>query len=270
MAIAGSALLAWWRQERIVYQPPRLGGRAHPAGEEGGGGVAEVDYAAADGQRLRGFLIGASDARGVLLCFHGNAEVAAWQLPWALAVARRTGWRVLLAEYRGYAGLGGTPTYAGVALDAAAAVRLALEQVGGERGRLALFGHSLGSAVAAEAAAGLAEQGHSNPHALLLQAPFTSAREMARFVVLPPVLLAWRFISRVHYDTRARVAALDVPVWVAHGDRDPVVPVRMGRAVFAAARRPGSLLVIAGAGHNDLEARGGDAYWTWLERALER
>jgi hypothetical protein len=38
--------------------------------------------------------------------------------------------------------------------------------------------------------------------------------------------------------------------------------------VHAAARMPGELLVVPGAGHNDVDEAGGDAYWRWLERAL--
>jgi hypothetical protein len=44
----------------------------------------------------------------------------------------------------------------------------------------------------------------------------------------------------------------------------------MGREVFAAARHPGELLVVNGAGHNDVAEVGGEKYWSWLERALRR
>jgi pimeloyl-ACP methyl ester carboxylesterase len=78
----------------------------------------------------------------------------------------------------------------------------------------------------------------------------------------------WTRIARVHFDTEARVAALDVPTWVAHGALDLVIPPRMGRAVHAAARRPGQLLVVPTAGHNDVARAGGERYWRWLTAAL--
>ena len=65
------------------------------------------------------------------------------------------------------------------------------------------------------------------------------------------------------------VRSLRAPVWVSHGDRDAVVPVRMGREVFAAAENKGELLVVRGAGHNDVPQVGGQAYWSWLVRAVE-
>jgi fermentation-respiration switch protein FrsA (DUF1100 family) len=67
----------------------------------------------------------------------------------------------------------------------------------------------------------------------------------------------------------ACVARLEVPVSVAHGDRDLVVPVRMGQRVFAAARLKGVTLIVRGAGHCDVAERAGEAYWEWLARALE-
>jgi len=203
------------------------------------------------------------------VAFHGNAELAAWGVPWARAVAERTGWRVVLPEYRGYAGLGGAPAYRHSAPDAWAAYE-AVAARWGDAGRgapLALFGHSLGSAVAAELAAALAAAGQT-PGALLLQSPFTSIRAMARMHGWPGADALWARAARVHFDTAARVAELDAPVWVAHGAMDAVVPAWMGRRVWAAARHPGDLLVIDGAGHNRVPERGGARYWRWIGDAL--
>ena len=61
--------------------------------------------------------------------------------------------------------------------------------------------------------------------------------------------------------------SLRCPVWVAHGTRDVVIPVRMGREVFNSAAVKGELLIVDGAGHNDVPEVGGDAYWRWLEAA---
>ena len=81
--------------------------------------------------------------------------------------------------------------------------------------------------------------------------------------------LVWGMISRVHYTTEDRVASLDVRVSVAHGERDIVIPARMGRVVYAAARRKGALLIVAEADHNDVPIVGGDAYWKWFAEAIK-
>ena len=252
------ALIAMWRlQERIVWQPPRLA--AYPSVE-----ARRIDYRADDGQALFAFVVGEpARAPGVIIAFHGNADLAVWTVPWAAEVQRRTGWAVMVAEYRGYGGLPGSPDYLSSQRDARATYRVAREQLGVDARRIALYGHSLGSAVAAELASEHA------PSVLILEAPFTSARDMARRM-LAPVAVVWSVVARVHFDTRSTVAALDVPTWVVHGERDGVIPVRMGRAVHAAARVPGELLLVRGAGHNDVRDIAGDAYWGWLRRALER
>jgi pimeloyl-ACP methyl ester carboxylesterase len=260
-------LLAWVYQERVVWQPPG------PPYDDEVVGVWRVDFVAADGQPLFGYLVpppngpaGAADSAGavparVLLAFHGNAELAAWTVPWAAEVARRTGWTVFVPEYRGYAGLPGRTTYEGSQHDARAAHAWLRDSLGVRPDRIAIFGFSLGSAVATELATEV------RPPVLLLQAPLSSARDMAR-ASFAPLGALWRAIARVHFDTRARVATLDAPVWVAHGASDLVIPTRMGRAVHAAARNPGRLLLVPGAGHNDVVTRGGAAYWSWIEEAL--
>lgn len=248
--------LIWWGQEKMVFFP-----QLAPSAD--GAGLTRIDYSAADGQKLFAYVVGNVDAsRGVLLCFHGNADIAAVQFPWATEVAARTGYAVVLAEYRGYAGLSGKPTYAGTRLDAAAAYAAVRDQLGAQPERIAFFGHSLGSAVAAELAL------EHEPRALLLQAPFTSAREMARHVVTPVFAAAFGLISRIHFDPRKAVASIDAPVWVVHGTADGVISVEMGRAVFAAARNKGELLIIEGGDHNDFAGPAGEAYWRWLQRAL--
>lgn len=250
-------LLVWAAQERVVFQPPT---RFSPVES---GLAKRIEYHAADGQRLVGFLVEpAPPAKGLLLCFHGNADLAAWQIGWGREVARRSGYFVFLSEYRGYFGNGGTPTYNSSALDADAAYRTALIATGISADAVSFFGHSLGSAVAAELAV------RFPPCQLLLQAPFTSALEMARIVIGRPLLVLWRRLSRVHFDTARIVASLEVPVSVVHGSRDRTVPVGMGKAVYSAARVKGKLLVVPGAGHNDIPAVGAERYWQWLVSAL--
>lgn len=253
--VVGYALLvaATWRyQERVVYQPPA----GVPAGEPA---VRRVSYAAGDGTPLYSYVIGdVATAHRVVLAFHGNADLARWLIPWADELARRSASAVVLAEYRGYGGLGGSPTYPGVAMDAVAALHMVRDSLGVHADRLVLYGHSLGSAVAAELTRIVV------PRALVLESPFTSARQMASRLGVPGIDRVWPLVSRVHYDTIERVRALSTAVWVAHGTRDAVVPSWMGRDVFAAAARHGELLLLDGAGHNDLAGVGGERYWRWL------
>lgn len=254
LLVIGFIGLIWAKQESVVFQPPD---------EVVEGGPAKVRYVAEDGQPLLGYVIGDRQrARHVLVAFHGNAELAAHSVWWAEEVARRSGWLVLLAEYRGYAGLAGRPSYRGSKLDARAAYAFARDTLRFPPERIGLRGFSLGSAVATELATDV------DPAVLILEAPLSSARDMARIIVARPLHSVWDRISRVHFDTERRVAGLDAPVWVAHGEDDFTIPARMGRAVFAAAKVKGEMLLVPDATHNEIADRAGAAYWRWLEQAL--
>jgi pimeloyl-ACP methyl ester carboxylesterase len=257
----------WRYQERVVFQPPFLIADA-PAP------AVRMDFAASDGHAIYGYLVtpvgvGAqpkSNSQGtVVVSFHGNADLAAWLVPWGQELAERAGVSVLLAEYRGYGGIPGSPTYVSASSDALGALEFTRDSLRAQR--IVLFGHSLGSAIAADVAAAMGERG-APPSALVLQSPFTSAREMATRMLVPPIPGLWRRISRIHYDTRAIVARLEAPVSVAHGTRDVVIPVRMGQQTFNAARHRGELLIVEGAGHNDLADVAGERYWRWLTAAV--
>lgn len=251
-----SVLLLWRSQERILFQPPPLDGDAPEAGR--------ITYETIDGQLLAGYLIGdPRHAPGVVICFHGNADLSVWQIDWARSIESRTGCAVFLAEYRGYMSLGGTPTYATSRLDARAAYDHMRIAYGVDRTRAAYFGHSLGSGIAAE----LAEI--HPPQSLLLQSPFTTAQAMARLIVWPPITSLWKLFSRIHFDTTAIVSELDVPVSVAHGKRDRVVPFRQGMEVFNRAKKKGSLLVVDRGGHSDLPQVAAGDYWRWISESLQ-
>jgi len=91
---------------------------------------------------------------------------------------------------------------------------------------------------------------------------------MARLIVSRPVVLVWKTVSRIHFDTIQAVSGLDALVFVAHGKRDRVVPFRMGVEVYEAAKRKGQLFLVDNAGHNDVADVGGDEYWKWVNEAL--
>jgi pimeloyl-ACP methyl ester carboxylesterase len=126
-----------------------------------------------------------------------------------------------------------------------------------------LFGHSLGSAVAAELCA------RHPSRALLLQSPFTSAREMAKRTLAAPFTFIWKMFSRIHFDVIEIVRSIDSRVSVIHGTRDLVIPVRMGEAVYRASKVKGVFEVVEKAGHNNVVDVAGENYWKWFAAALQ-
>ena len=251
-------VIVWVFQERIAFQPPR--GPYPDAGS-----VHRVEYITSDGQHLFAYIVGDSaTSRGLLLAFHGNADLAVRMIDWAQEISRRTGVAVMLGEYRGYMGMSGRPSYDGVSHDADAAYTYAINDLHVPPDRIAYYGHSLGTAVSSELAT------RHRPRALILESPFTSARDIAGMMFGSWfTITVWPFASRIHFNTVSIVESLDVPVSVAHGGRDRVVPFRMGEEVYQKARVKGKWLSVPDAYHSDVRIRGGERYWEWITEALE-
>lgn len=252
--------LVWLFQERIAFQPPPA--PAHALSRSSS--FDQVHYITEDNQHLLAYVVGRpQSANGLLLCFHGNADLAINGIAWAETVVQRTGFAVMLAEYRGYMNLGGRPSYIGSRFDSDAAYNYARKSFQISPQYIAFYGHSLGTAVATELAL------RHLPACLVLESPFTSARDMVRLLAWSGAEKLWTSITRLHFDTEGAVASIDSPVWVAHGGKDRLIPPEMGRRVFAAAKKKGSILIVPDAAHNDVAAVGGDSYWRWMESALD-
>jgi len=195
-----------------------------------------------DGERLHGWWIaGRTASLGHLLLCHGNAgNVGDRVLHAALLTAG--GFDVLLFDYRGYGRSSGRPSEEGSYRDARAALRCLLEQPTVDLGRVFYLGESLGGAVALDLAL------EHPPAGLVLLSAFTGVRELARlhYPLLPTSIIPDA------YPTVRRIHELRAPLLVLHGDRDEVVPLSQGRALFEAAPGPKHMHVFTGLGHNDL------------------
>jgi fermentation-respiration switch protein FrsA (DUF1100 family) len=214
---------------------------------------------AEDGVRIHGWYLPVPDARWVTLVSHGNAGNISHRLDRALLLQGRLRSSVLLYDYRGYGASEGSPDEAGTYRDARAAYRWLVEQKHVRPDELVLFGESLGSAVALELAL------ERPAAALVLEAPFTSVRDVARRTIFAPLA---PFV-RTRYDSLARIPRLETPLLVMQGDRDEVIPPALGRRLFDAAPEPKRYYAIPGAGHNDTYLVGGAAYWKALSDFLD-
>jgi pimeloyl-ACP methyl ester carboxylesterase len=236
-----TCVLARVSYRRFVYPAP-----SHVAGAAGEGEALVLR--ASDGEAAHAVWFAPPPGARAIAYFHGNGETAEANLPLAFDLVRR-GFGVLLVEYRGYgASSQGSPNEKGLYLDAEAALDEAARRgVGPDR--VALWGTSLGTGVAAE----MARRGRGS--SLVLVAPFASLLDAASSRV------AWLPMSLVvpdRFDTLGKAPGIHVPTLVAHGDRDDVIPFAQGRAV-AGAIAGARFYVVSGAAHNDVYDRGGDA-----------
>jgi fermentation-respiration switch protein FrsA (DUF1100 family) len=56
------------------------------------------------------------------------------------------------------------------------------------------------------------------------------------------------------FDSLERIQRLSVPILVAHGDQDEIIPFELGQRLFEAAPEPKRFHRVAGASHNDVFA----------------
>jgi fermentation-respiration switch protein FrsA (DUF1100 family) len=183
-----------------------------------------------------------------LLFFGGNAmglaagqailEVLAGDADWGLAV-----W-----AYRGYDGSDGRPTQIGLCSDVEVQIAHLDSAHRVKPHALVLVGQSLGSGIAAHAAAWLNDRG-TPPAALVLLSPYTSiARVFDDMVPLLPV--GWAVADS--YPTERLVPRIIGPVLIVHGTRDTLIHMGHGEQLAAAWGEHAELHRVQGAGHNDL------------------
>ena len=242
-------------QERIAFPGAKA---ALPAGQR-------VDLQLSDGTALAGLFIApptGHEAAPGLLWFYGNGEniAAIWPI---LEKFRPPEAALLIVDYPGYGASGGTTSERGLYESATAAYEALASMPGVDRSRIVVYGRSLGTSVATWLAARRAVAG------LVLESPFTNAREMSRqqYALFP------RFILRLELDNLRNIAAVRAPVLVLHGTADRLVPPSMGRRVADAAAGQSEFSLIEGAGHNETYEVGGDRYrdqlWDFVRRVTQ-
>ncbi|MFD1815607.1 alpha/beta hydrolase [Rhodococcus gannanensis] len=234
------AFAAWGFQRRLIYFPDAS---PVPPAASLFPGAQDVRLATTDGLELGGWYVPPTAApRDVtVLVANGNGGNREGRASLAAALAAE-GFAVLLFDYRGYGGNPGTPTSAGLALDARAAHRFLLQDKGVPPSRLIYLGESLGTAVVSDLAL------EHPPAGLLLRSPFTDLGSMARrmFFGLPV-----GFLLRDRFAVADAVSRVDRPTTVVYGTADDIVPPAESVAVAEAARGSVELVVLEGIGHND-------------------
>jgi uncharacterized protein len=214
----------------------------------------EVRVRTEDGLDLHAWYLPAQPASSPplaqVLFLHGNSGNISHFLDKTAGLARR-GLSVLSLDYRGYGHSQGRPSEQGTYADARAAYRYLVNRPEVSPEDLVVFGYSLGGAVAVNLVL------EEPVRALILESTFTSIRDMGRTVV--PFLPS--FVISPVYESLARMPEVRPPTLFIHGEQDEVVPVDMGRRLFAAHPGPKQLLLIPKAGHTDVDLVGGQDYY---------
>ena len=223
-------------------------------------GVRELDLpvgVAPDVQKVHAWWWPAADADApAVLYLHG----ARWNLTGQLRrieQLHRFGFSVFAIDYRGFGKSDGDlPSEETVYADAMAGWRWLAEAVP-DGARRFIYGHSLGGAVAIDLAARLSDQ-DARVGGLIVESTFTTLPDIAAAVTFE--WLPTRLLLSQKFDSLDKITRVRMPVFIAHGGSDRMVPMRFSRALYEAAHEPKALLVVDSATHNNTMLVGEDDY----------
>ncbi len=221
------ALYVYFRADAMIFQPQA------PSYEQ----TSEIiKIPVTPTESIAAIYLANPQAKRTILYSHGNASDLGDIRP-VLEQLHAWGFAVLAYDYRGYGRSDGEASENSAYADGLAAYKYLTETLGIPGEEIILYGHSLGGGVATA----LAEQ--VTVGGLVLEGTFTS---VFRVVVPFPIFPFDKFPNQ------ARLAQIQVPVLIIHGEADEIIPFSHGETLYAAAQSPKYFLAIPQGQHNDL------------------
>jgi pimeloyl-ACP methyl ester carboxylesterase len=252
VVVLGVPAAAFFAQERLIFFPQPIASTSHlPTRAE------PLEIVAADGARLRGWIVKAEAATApALIYFGGNAE----EVSSTAADARwPQNWTVVAINYRGYGESEGKPGERELRADALAIYDAVAQRPDIDPGRVVLVGRSLGTAIAVHVAAERRSAG------VILVSPYDSLVEVGRqhYPWLPVSLLL-----RHRFDALTRAERTRTPLMTLVAESDPIISLARSRALYDGWAGPKTWHVIPGTGHNTVASS--EAYWKRIAAFLDQ
>lgn len=231
----------WWGQEKLLFMPSVLP-RQHVLAQAND--IHETRIAV-PGAQLSALHLRLPEPKGVVFFLHGNAgNLESWFV--SPDYYRQANYDLFMIDYRGYGKSSGS-----ISSEAQlhADVRAAWDSIAAryaDRKRV-LYGRSLGSGLAARLAVDLADG--DAPDLTVLVSPYSSVAALTaqHYPWVPQRLL------RYPLRTDALIARVPNQLLLMHGARDALIEPSHSLALKALAPQA-QLLLVPGAGHNDLQA----------------
>lgn len=192
-----------------------------------------------DEQELIVWTASPAPGKPVIFYLHGNAGNLANRAS-RFDLLLQQGYGLVAPAYRGYSGSTGTPQETALISDTVAIYDSLARPM---QAPVVVYGESIGAAVALGAL-----QAGMTPAATLLEAPYTSIKAMAAHHY-PGDGSFTKHLSN-QWDSLSRAESVTLPLLILHGSEDNLIPIEMGRQIFAAAPSNRKEFVEApGAGH---------------------
>jgi len=238
-----------------------------------------LSIATDDGITLSGWLIRAAEPKGTVFYLHGVSECKIVGLPMAKMLHDR-GFHVFLYDSRRHGESGGSFCTYGYyeKRDASKVMDVVSSLAGFEPGKIALFGSSMGAAVAIQVAAL-----DKRVVALVAESGFATLRTVFDDYQRRMIKLPWHYLRNIVIKRSEHLAGfkanavspleavreVHVPIFILHGTADDRIASGYSEMVYGNANPPKQLWLIEGARHGDMAEVGGADYYERIGRFFE-
>jgi len=237
---------AYFYGERMIFPVPKSSYSITPTSD-----IKQMTLKS--GGKINYYTINVPNSEFHIIYNHGNAVDLGEIQSFLRRISKNLHCSVTGYDYPGYGNTAGIPSEKNVS-ERIMRIYKQLKNKGVSDNQIIIWGRSIGSGPATFIA-------YKKPVAgLILISPFTSAfRVVTRIKLLPfDVFSNLDIISKIN-----------CPLLVIHGQIDKVIPVHHGKAIYAKAKNPKSILYVDKAGHNNVEDIGGQAYWTAISNFIK-
>lgn len=216
----------------------------------------EVLIDTSDGEKLYGYLIPYKEKTDkTIIYLHGNADnVSSWYTA-CTEIQKHVPVNALVVDYRGYGKSTGSPTRKGVINDSLAMYDYLIQR-GIIPDDISIYGRSIGGAIGLELAS------RRKVKSIVLQSSFTCIRDIAKDVypLIPQIVILNNLLNSAEL-----IKKTNIPVLISHGSNDETVPVKHSYKLFELANEPKKLIILEGAGHNDVSQFFNEEYFAALK-----
>jgi uncharacterized protein len=197
-----------------------------------------------------------------ILYFHGNGETVGSH-EWIAPEYKTLGVNLFVSEYRGYGLSNGSPTVTNMLTDSRSVFRECKKTMlaEGYADNFFVMGRSLGSLPAIE----VADRYQGDLRGMIIESgSATNFRPL------------WEYYCPAEKDVRSanflngqKVKSINIPTLIIHGEMDDILPVSEGIELFEnSGSQKKEILIVPGAGHNDLMILGHDQYFARIGRLV--